>query len=276
MVLLFALVTQLGDVWFLFLLGGVLYTGGVALPRLQVERGEGLFIIALIIAYLSLIGVLKDLLLLPRPPGATDTTSMDTVDVRRSLQKSHNCGGPGFPSGHALGTTMVRGGLALVVDRGRVRTRVGIAGTAIALVSVSRLILGVHYVVDVFAGILLGIVILGGLYVLADYGADSERVLLVAVVIGALGLVVNLNFDSVAAVGGAVGAWVVWRRVAESTPTRPTETDEVLVALVVAVLAAVNFGAVHALRLPYSLTFLGTAMATGLTVSAPFLGERFV
>ncbi|WP_254544853.1 hypothetical protein [Halomarina pelagica] len=41
----FTLVTQLGDVWFLFLLGGVLYIGGEALPRLQVERSEGLFII---------------------------------------------------------------------------------------------------------------------------------------------------------------------------------------------------------------------------------------
>ncbi|WP_254544852.1 phosphatase PAP2 family protein [Halomarina pelagica] len=214
--------------------------------------------------------------MLPRPPGATEPPPLRWVPsifagLFRSITTAE---GPGFPSGHALGTTMVWGGLALVIDRGRVRTRVGIAGIVIALVSVSRLILGVHYVVDVLTGVLLGIVILGGLYVLADHGADSERVLLVAVVIGVLGLVVNLNFDSVAAVGGAVGAWVVWRRIAEATPTHPTETDEVFVALVVAVLAAVIFGATYAVRLPYPLTFLGTAMATGLTVSAPLLGER--
>lgn len=165
-------------------------------------------------------------------------------------------------------------GLALVVDRGRLRTRVGIARTVVALVSVSRLVLGVHYIVDVLAGVLLGVVVLGGLYVLADYGADPEPVLLVAGATGVVGLVVDPAFDSVATVGAAVGAWVVWRTVAETTPVRPTTTGEVLVATVVALLAAAIVVAVYVLGLPHPVTFLGVAVAAGTTVIAPLLGER--
>ncbi|WP_231188252.1 phosphatase PAP2 family protein [Haladaptatus sp. DYF46] len=80
--------------------------------------------------------------------------------------------GSGFPSGHALGTTIVWGGLALVLDRRTDRLRVGVAGIVVGLVSLSRLVLGVHYFINVLVGIVLGIIGLRILYWLADYGTD--------------------------------------------------------------------------------------------------------
>ena len=41
----FALVTQLGDVWFLFLLGSALYVTGDQLPRWGIDRRRGLFVL---------------------------------------------------------------------------------------------------------------------------------------------------------------------------------------------------------------------------------------
>jgi len=78
--------------------------------------------------------------------------------------------GPGFPSGHALGTTMVWGGVALILDQGTRRARAAVAGTVVALVSLSRLVLGVHYAVDVVVGVALGLLALGALYWLTDRG----------------------------------------------------------------------------------------------------------
>lgn len=70
-------------------------------------------------------------------------------------------GGRSFPSGHALGATIAVGLLALVlVPLLRPRLRVAawvLAVLAVLLVSFSRILLGVHYLSDVTAGMLLGV-----------------------------------------------------------------------------------------------------------------------
>lgn len=275
-ILLFALITQLGDVWFLFLLSGVLYVGGKYVPYVGIERRRGMFIIGLVLTYVVLIGILKDVLLLPRPPGANDPPALRWIpsifaDLFVIITTAK---GPGFPSGHTLGATMVWGGLALVIDRGSYRVRVGIAGVVVALVSLSRLVLGVHYFADVLAGIIFGIVVLGTLYRLAENETHPERVLLTAVVIGGFGLFMNLTFESVVAIGGAVGGWVVWRTVAEATPNQPSTGREAIAALFVGVIASGIFGAVYILDVPYLFTFLGTATAVGTAVGAPIISKR--
>ena len=73
--------------------------------------------------------------------------------------------GNSFPSGHSLGSTVCYGAILLVflpAARGRWR-RVFIAGiiTLIALIGISRILLGVHYVSDVLGGWALGISWLG-------------------------------------------------------------------------------------------------------------------
>ena len=73
--------------------------------------------------------------------------------------------GDSFPSGHALGSIVCYGALFLVflpVARGPGRRALAaVAGTLIAAIGVSRLLLGVHYVSDVLGAWALGITWLG-------------------------------------------------------------------------------------------------------------------
>lgn len=161
---LFALLTQLGDVWFLFLLGGMLYVAGDELPRWGIDRRRGLFILGLLLTYVALIGVLKGFFLFPRPVGAGDPPVVRWVPsvLQWVFADITTADGPGFPSGHTFGSTLVWGGFALIVGEGkRSRAWLAFAGAVVGIVSLSRLVLGVHYLVDVVVGVGLGLVVLG-------------------------------------------------------------------------------------------------------------------
>jgi undecaprenyl-diphosphatase len=72
--------------------------------------------------------------------------------------------GPGFPSGHALGSVVSYGVLLLVFLPTARRHRwlaVGLVATLVVLVGATRLALGVHYLTDVLGGWALGIAWLG-------------------------------------------------------------------------------------------------------------------
>lgn len=278
LLVVFALVTQLGDVWFLFLLGASLYVAGEEFPRWGIDRRRGLFVLALALSYVALIGVLKNVFLLPRPTGAGEAPLVWWIPSALSgvFTDITTADGPGFPSGHALGSTMVWGGVALVLDGEPTRRRAGVAVTVVALVSVSRLVLGVHYLVDVVVGIAVGLVVLAALYRLSDGGTDPGRVFAFAVAVGLVGLFMGVTFDSVTALGGAVGGWLVWRGVAEVTPAHPSDRREVVGGFVALALAAGLFGLTYALAPPPVLAFLGAAIAGGGAVGAPVLGERLL
>ena len=272
---LFGLVTQLGDGWFLFLLGGTLYVAGDQLPRWGIERRRGLFVLGLVLTAVALVGALKAYFQLPRPPSASGDDVLVLPSVLRTLFVTiATADGYGFPSGHALGSTMVWGGCALVLRRGSFRKRAGIAGVIIGLVALSRLVLGVHYLVDVVVGVVVGGLVLWSLYRLTDGGTRPGRVLLVATGVGSLGVLLGVTFESVAAVGAAVGAWVVWRAVADSTPARPTTRRAAATGFVVLGAVGGLFVAITALEPPLALTFLGSAVGAGGAVGAPLLGER--
>jgi len=274
-IVFFALVTQLGDVWFLFLFGSALYVAGDRLPRLGVDRRRGLFVLALALAYVALVGALKTAFLVPRPPGAAEAPVVWWLPavlepVYTDIATGH---GPGFPSGHALGTTMVWVGAALVLDAGTRRTRLGVAGVVVALVSLSRLVLGVHYAVDVVVGAAVGLVVVGALYRLVDAGTDPSQVLRFAVAAGVLWLLLEVTFDSATALGGALGAWLAWRAVADETSLHPSSTRAAAAGFAAIGLAAVFFGAVYALTPPLVVSFLAAVAATAVVVAAPVLGE---
>ncbi len=73
--------------------------------------------------------------------------------------------GSSFPSGHALGSMVCYGAILLVflpATRGRWRTVLKLAVAAIiAIVGISRILLGVHYVSDVIGGWAIGVIWLG-------------------------------------------------------------------------------------------------------------------
>ncbi len=92
--------------------------------------------------------VLKDLLRLPRPSGP----GLRVLSPERDL-------GYGFPSGHAQGNATVWGYLAAAYRR---RWLTVLAVALVALVSLSRLYLGVHYPADVLGGAALGLAVVAG------------------------------------------------------------------------------------------------------------------
>lgn len=274
----FALLTQLGDVWFLFLWGGLLYVAGDQFPRWGIDRRRGLFVLGLVLTYVALIGVLKNFFLLPRPPGAGEAPVIAWLPaIFQGVVASIATGsGHGFPSGHAFGSTLVWGGFALVVFDDDVSPGwLGVAAV-VGLVSLSRLILGVHYLVDVVVGVGLGVVVLGVLYVVADRGTAPARVLLVAVGAGAIGLIQGVTFASVAAFGSGVGGWLVWRGIADSTPTHPSTRREAAAGFVVFGLASSIFAVMYAVDPPLLATFFGAAIAVGGVVIAPLAGETLL
>lgn len=254
----------------------MLYIAGGYLPSWGIDRHRGMFVFALVAAYMTLILALKNLFMLPRPVGVSAPPALRWIPAVLTgvFTNATTATGRGFPSGHALGSTMVWGGLALALETKTFRKRVSIAGGVVLLVSVSRLVLGVHYFVDVFAGVLLGIVVLGFLYWLADSGTDPEHVLLFAVATGGLGLLVRATFGSVTAFGGALGGWFVWRHVADLTPAPLSNSREFLAGIAVIAVAGGIFGALYLLPPRPLFHFFGAVIAGGTTVGAPYLGAR--
>jgi membrane-associated phospholipid phosphatase len=81
-------------------------------------------------------------------------------DLAEALRKAH---GYSFPSGHAMGSMVVLGSLAYVVARvhGRWRLRsatIAVLLSSILAVGLSRVYLGVHWISDIAAGYVAGIV----------------------------------------------------------------------------------------------------------------------
>lgn len=152
--LLVALLTQLGDGWVLALLliglyvartherDGIAVVGGATLAGIGFERG------------------LKTVFGLPRPTESPLGPDHLPQILHPVWELTATASGYGFPSGHATAATIVYVGLAVVLPVGRQRVRFGLAGAVVSLVCFSRVALGVHYLVDVVAGVVLGGVVL--------------------------------------------------------------------------------------------------------------------
>lgn len=141
-VALFGLLTHLGNPYLLLLCVAVAY---LYADRVGVPRAGAAFALGLGLCAIGVVVGLKHFFGLPRPP----------ISPRGDL---------GFPSGHALGSTAFWGGVAVLADRWRWRRRLAAAGVVIAIVSVSRVLIGVHYVVDVVAGVAIGIALLAAAF----------------------------------------------------------------------------------------------------------------
>ena len=169
------------------------------------NRERGAALLSLAVGALALVVVLKATFGLSRPPVAFRAVPAD---------------GYGFPSGHALGAGAVLGGLAVYTDAWSRSTRATIAGSLIAAVAVSRVGLGVHYAVDVIAGVAFGLLFLALHRVVLDRDGTRGFSLAVGVAVGGL-LVAGPTRDALALVGLAVGGLLaVWL-----TPTPPVACD---------------------------------------------------
>ncbi len=148
---LFTLLTVLGDWLVVVAVLGILYLADVGA---SLRRGDDklcsdrtAFVIAIVFGGLAFALLLKALFGAPRPPAELHavTPSED-----------------GFPSGHTMVAAIGWGALAWwVLDESR-GLRLAVVATVVALVGLSRLALGVHFVTDVLASVAFAVSYLAG------------------------------------------------------------------------------------------------------------------
>ena len=159
-------VTQLGETWFVIV-------AGLLIAALEWRRGSS----RLVAPFLILV-VVGDKLLTTGIKELADRARPTLNPVAETL-------GPSFPSGHSSTAAAFFAAAALILGRGRRRrTRAVIVGVAAGLavaVAASRVLLDVHWLSDVLAGLALGwawfalcAVAVGGR--LLRFGATAERI----------------------------------------------------------------------------------------------------
>lgn len=282
----FLLVTQLGDTWLLLLLVVSLYLLGERVPLLGrgVGRRDAAFLLALGLGAVALTGVLKSLFGHPRPVGydaATPPALLPGV-LEVLYVDAATATGYSFPSGHAVGSTVVYGGIALASEVWTWRRRVLGAATIVALVATSRVVLGVHFLGDVLAGVVVGVAFLAAMQWFAR--GDPGRAFLLVVAVALLGLVVTgFAFEPLATLGGAIGARLAWGSVGEAVPNVHADAETGFLTFVGIPLVAVMFGLTYASDsllageyLPAVAGFLGAGLTLGVLVSLPVFAREQV
>jgi membrane-associated phospholipid phosphatase len=213
------------------------------------RKATALFLLLIISAYVN--SYTKLLVHTTRP----DPALARVLDVRPYLSHSY-----AFPSGHTQGAVVFWSYLAWWVGR---RWFTAIAMLAIALISFSRLYLGVHFPIDIIGGIVLGLTLLPLLKSLdrwADRDCYTPPWAMAAIVAGTFALAVTgtppLAMISGSATGFLLGAsWLPQRAL---TPTTPRQAVGI-----VALGLALQFGLASALGLitPYDLPLVYVTVA---------------
>ncbi|WP_250872394.1 phosphatase PAP2 family protein [Halomarina rubra] len=270
-----AMVTQLGDVWLLFVLAGsvyVAYTGVLAESR----RQQGAFVLALPLVYLALVTAMKGAFELPRPPRAGVAPQLPWLPsvLVPLFENTATATGYGFPSGHAIGTTLVWGGVALVADRWSRWVRAAGVVLVVSLVAFSRLALGVHYLVDVVAGAAIGALVLGAVYLLSERATEPGRVFVVAVVLAVLGVATQQSVDSVLVLGGTLGALGGWAFLVDGEVSLSVTPRALATSAVLFVGTVFTFGVVYLREPPLPVLFGASVVAAAVVVGVPDLGDR--
>lgn len=274
-VVLFALVTQLGDFWFTFSVCALLYLLGPLTPRIGagVSRDRVAMVLALLVTAVTLTLALKAAFGLPRPPGADVPAHVEIVPAgfRGVYAWMATSDGFGFPSGHAMMTLLVWGGLAWAIRSGTRRTRVQIAGTVVALVGLSRLVLGVHYLVDVLAGFLVAGFVL---WLALARLRTPQRVFALSVLIALGGiLAAGLTRDTAAALGLAIGGTTAWTLLGERLPSPTQRGGAVTTACGIAAVGSLLVAGLG-LELTPPVVLGVAAVGIGLLLALPLAGER--
>lgn len=271
-VVVFAVLTQLGDPWFLFVVIALFYW--LETTSLETNsRQNGALLLAFALGALELTIALKSLFSFPRPPGAAEVTSplWLPIALNPAFQGIATATSFGFPSGHAIGSTVTYGGFAVLLDVWNRSRRWLAAGGVILLVGLSRLVLGVHYFVDILAGVTVGLLFLWGALRLTDGRPDrafavAAVVSLVAVVATAVGGYPTELREAVTGFGGAVGGLVVWRLV--GTTERPLSYVSAIVGIVLT--GGLWVGA-RAVEPPLAVSPVVYAIAVGTVIAWPSL-----
>ncbi|WP_324666021.1 phosphatase PAP2 family protein [Haloarcula sediminis] len=269
----FAVLTQLGDFWFVATASLLAYWLGSTTPWLGrgLTRERGAVLVGLVAAAAAVSLGLKAVFAFPRPSNAAVVSATAGLPwpVAPFYESVVSGRGYGFPSGHATSAVLSWGGFAWALRVGRRRQRYAVAAAAVAVISLSRLVLGVHYLVDVVAGAAIAAAVL---WLALTRLRTPARLFAFVTVVGAIGVVAGgLTRDTAGAVGLGVGGLAAWS-VLGSVP-EPTRRGGVATAILgalwlAAVAAAVLVGP------PDPVVGLLTAVGTAGALSLPLVGER--
>lgn len=214
LVVIAGLITQLGDMWFVVLgILGLYWIGTRDASLTTTPKRDCLYLFALGLGAYALTLSLKHVFALPRPPGATMAVLPAWLPTSNELVRTLEAGdGFGFPSGHALKSTVVYGGAALVFTNLDDR-KYFVSAAIVSAVGLSRIVLGVHYLVDVLAGILIGVVFLVGMNRVTKM--DPRRAFTVSGLLGLVAAGLSMAYTSglvIVAAGLGLGSWEFSRR----------------------------------------------------------------
>lgn len=185
---LFIVITYLGSVGVILPLLALLYW------RWDAERTA--FVGGAVLGGFALALTLKNVFELPRPP-----MSLHLVYAT----------GYGFPSGHAIDSTVASGSLASVLTAGTRWQRVLLASLLIGLVPLSRVVLGVHYGVDVVVGVGVGLLYLLVVVRLLDRQVVPSLFLATALTVTGV-ITAGAAWNSMVLLGGILLALYGWTR----------------------------------------------------------------
>ncbi len=143
--LVFVVITAFGSPTILTVALSVLYWVDSRREEVAAVVGYGFVAFAAVVA-------LKAWFALPRPPEALWLTPTE---------------GYGFPSGHATAAVVIYGGLSLELELVKDYRRAAGVAVIVGLIAISRVVIGVHYLGDVLAGLALGTAVLLGSRLLA-------------------------------------------------------------------------------------------------------------
>jgi membrane-associated phospholipid phosphatase len=195
----FEVVTYFGDLWVvLAVLGAVwiadIWRGITRDARSVLWTDRTAYFIGSVLGGLALIVILKTVFGLPRPPATLQVTPR---------------AGFGFPSGHTMAATILWGAFAIWGRLGSQRARFVVASVLIGLVALSRLVLGVHYAVDVIASVGFGAFYL--LIARKSTVYDPKLMFSGVVVLGVIAFVTSgASRDGQLAFIGTAGAALAW------------------------------------------------------------------
>ena len=245
----FVAITRLGNPAFFLAVFALDYWFG--------DHERGAHALALAIAGMGLVTALKTFFDAPRPPEMVTVVPIS---------------GYSFPSGHATGATIGYGILAYDLEIGSWRQRYAVAGAMILLVALSRVVLGVHFVRDVVAGIVVGTLFLAGAVWLTEH--DPEKGFVLAVVMGAAAFVVSgASRDGAAVLGAALGGGLAWSRI-DAIPTLESLRSRLVVSVgFIPVLAGLGYVGVET-DVPVPLTFVITVVLMAGVIGAVLVARR--
>jgi len=237
---------------FLTHLGDPLFLGVLVVATYFVLRDErGIFVVGASVGGVALTTTLKGLFANGRPPEKLALVAES---------------GLAFPSGHAVGATVVFFLLADTLETGGRPVRYLSASLIVGVVALSRVAIGVHYPIDVVAG-----VVVAGVYLLLVTweDRDPEVAFSAALTVAVVGVALGSEYRLPLAVGLPLGGYVGWHLINKDHDL--SDIAESPEAVLVVLLPAVAVAMVSPGGADVVIPTLGYGVGTGAVVAAPYL-----